>query len=1139
MQDFNKDINGLVALMYEQILGRSADEGGATAIATTVKDTESFLGVLNEFLNSEEAIRRGFSSFKIAELYAAFASAYPENTTLKPAFFHFLHYFFGNPKISWLPDLQKPPLPSSYAGSLWTSPGQHGITGWLVVPEDLDTFVIKMDTKGHDVVEHTCKVEAGIAFVDFLFSTPLGESHDVLYDEENAVISLLKSGVLENQMFDIAYYASNHPDVGKASFAHFMQKNLGANVKFNPFCVPQLEEFQNLDSAALLEIEDIETAPFLEGLLDVEYCANRAGIAVEEIVKHATQQVMNGEWIDFNPLLVRADFERHAPESLLAWIERLTDPAQSLVGLRFERFSPHFYRETCDELIYENELIDYCYNAQATTGDPHPFCNTWYATQHLQDQFNRPRRSIWADSFCSPGKYAIPFSPFWDPLSFRHLVVTQNKVSKHNTDTPLELYLHHAHGIPPSTTVVPSALVHSFLGRPLEDCTPENLTGFDVVDALEVALLAKTDPVDAPKLSVCILNFNKAGFSAMAAIMAAVNTRYPVEVIVLDNGSSPMDFATITQYTEKMGNVKVVRSHKNLFFGEGNNVMIDMSRSELVLFLNNDAFVSPTLIDELVEHLDATPEASAVGPTFLFPNIEIQEAGGTISNCGRQVQLHKHTSFEKHQRHMTQAVMPGVQYVSAACCCVRRSVLDDIGGFDHIYEPFYFEDTDLCKRMEALDYRLDYLPGSFVIHYENASTREFLSDGFMSQIEKNRMKFQERWLYTQKGFKPREILPVLKTPFDKKRKTAVVYTPFDVSLGGGERYIMSCALALCDTYNVLFCSDVYVSRARMSFMIQDLRIDVPDKGALKPCLLEDVADWNNVEVMIGMGNEIIPSVPMRGKINVFHCQYPFPAHHSDRFEVNRLDCVDAYFVNSTYTQQKTYREQNKLGFDIPVIRTGAPVASPATLLDDGSASENAGTLKILNTGRFEPLGHSKRQDIAVAIFRKFHADNPRSHLSLVGSVSGLSRREKFVAELRKLSEGVPVTFHLDASKQLLEEELNTADVYLHACGFGIDPRSAPERLEHFGIAVLEAMASGAIPLVYNKGGPAEIVQEAGVGYTYGSLQEAVIALEKIAKLSAGEKAQIVAKARSAAAKYFDAAFQKNIADHVAKIVAAK
>ena len=44
-------------------------------------------------------------------------------------------------------------------------------------------------------------------------------------------------------------------------------------------------------------------------------------------------------------------------------------------------------------------------------------------------------------------------------------------------------------------------------------------------------------------------------------------------------------------------------------------------------------------------------------------------------------------------------------------------------------------------------------------------------------------------------------------------------------------------------------------------------------------------------------------------------------------------------------------------------------------------------------------------------------------------------------------------------------------------GFGEDPRRHPDRFEHFGIALVEAMAAGAAPVVYGAAGPAEIVRD--------------------------------------------------------------
>ena len=53
------------------------------------------------------------------------------------------------------------------------------------------------------------------------------------------------------------------------------------------------------------------------------------------------------------------------------------------------------------------------------------------------------------------------------------------------------------------------------------------------------------------------------------------------------------------------------------------------------------------------------------------------------------------------------------------------------------------------------------------------------------------------------------------------------------------------------------------------------------------------------------------------------------------------------------------------------------------------------------------------------------------------------------------------------------------------------PQRHPERFEHFGITVVEAMAAGAVPLVFGAGGPAEIVGTASTASTGDTLDELV------------------------------------------------
>ena len=68
-------------------------------------------------------------------------------------------------------------------------------------------------------------------------------------------------------------------------------------------------------------------------------------------------------------------------------------------------------------------------------------------------------------------------------------------------------------------------------------------------------------------------------------------------------------------------------------------------------------------------------------------------------------------------------------------------------------------------------------------------------------------------------------------------------------------------------------------------------------------------------------------------------------------------------------------------------------------------------------------------------------------------------------------------------------ELARSRVFWHAMGIGVDEQREPLRIEHFGIATVEAMAAGCVPIVVDGGGQREIVTHGETGYLCNSLDE--------------------------------------------------
>ncbi|MDQ5951813.1 MAG: hypothetical protein QG639_1094, partial [Patescibacteria group bacterium] len=132
---------------------------------------------------------------------------------------------------------------------------------------------------------------------------------------------------------------------------------------------------------------------------------------------------------------------------------------------------------------------------------------------------------------------------------------------------------------------------------------------------------------------------------------------------------------------------------------------------------------------------------------------------------------------------------------------------------------------------------------------------------------------------------------------------------------------------------------------------------------------------------------------------------------------------------------------------------------------------------ILNVGRFYKQLHAKRQDILIEAFKELtlrHTDLMKGwKLILVGTIEDT----EYVQSLQTQIGSAPIQLMNDVSRSELIDLYQKSSVYWHATGYDVDEESLPEKVEHFGISTVEAMAAGAVPIVHYKGGQKEILGE--------------------------------------------------------------
>jgi glycosyltransferase involved in cell wall biosynthesis len=296
---------------------------------------------------------------------------------------------------------------------------------------------------------------------------------------------------------------------------------------------------------------------------------------------------------------------------------------------------------------------------------------------------------------------------------------------------------------------------------------------------------------------------------------------------------------------------------------------------------------------------------------------------------------------------------------------------------------------------------------------------------------------------------------------------AGIYDPYLDTLGGGERYTLTFANGLIRLgYEVdVFWDDKSIRekiKERFGFDVGSLNfvdnLFAKDKKTKQRLM-------KNYDLIFFVSDGSIPS--LRAKKNILHFQVPFHGV-GGRSLLNRLKLrkIDLIVCNSFFTKKVIDKEY---GVCSEVLYPPIDVDSFKPL-----KKENL----IINVGRFTSLLHSKRQDVLVKGFIKMFEEKKEKVKDWRLVLAGADREGKeFVSELRKMAKNYPIEILTNPHFNDLKQLCGQAKIFWTAAGYGFDEEKQPEKVEHFGITTVETMASGCVPVVINKGGQKEIVDD--------------------------------------------------------------
>ncbi|MCC6485826.1 MAG: glycosyltransferase family 4 protein [Armatimonadetes bacterium] len=240
----------------------------------------------------------------------------------------------------------------------------------------------------------------------------------------------------------------------------------------------------------------------------------------------------------------------------------------------------------------------------------------------------------------------------------------------------------------------------------------------------------------------------------------------------------------------------------------------------------------------------------------------------------------------------------------------------------------------------------------------------------------------------------------------------------------------------------------------------------------------------NLDLLVFITGEIPPACPARS--GFLFVQFPYnaeeairldahgaPLRPADREKLARLGTWDYIACPSQFVRRwidLRWKSQSHVHY-------------PPAQIDECDSADKERT--ILTVGRFYAHGPTKKHAVMIDAFKQL-CDRGLSgwKLRVVGGTHPSADDQRYLSDIQERSAGYPIEITTDLTFQQLLPLYASASIYWHATGALENADATPELFEQFGMSIVEAMASGAVPVVIDGGGPSEIVRDGLDGFVW-------------------------------------------------------
>jgi GT2 family glycosyltransferase/glycosyltransferase involved in cell wall biosynthesis/uncharacterized protein YeeX (DUF496 family) len=242
-----------------------------------------------------------------------------------------------------------------------------------------------------------------------------------------------------------------------------------------------------------------------------------------------------------------------------------------------------------------------------------------------------------------------------------------------------------------------------------------------------------------PLVSIIVLTYNNLVFTKACLESITNYTYYPnYEVIIVDNGSEDGSRDYIRNVVKDKPNWRLIANERNLGFAAGNNVGIISAKGDFIVLLNNDTYVSPGWLKNLIRPFAVNPRLALAGPV--------------TNNIGNEAKIdiayNNMAEMIERSRNYTIANVRKILFVSNVaffCVAIPRHIIDEIGLLDERFGIGFFDDDDYSRRVKEAGYEIAIVEDSFVHHHLSASFDQLQAERRQQLFEENKKLFEAKW----------------------------------------------------------------------------------------------------------------------------------------------------------------------------------------------------------------------------------------------------------------------------------------------------------------------------------------------------------------------------------------------------------